>query len=147
MIAFTLQAGRGFWVMGVVGAVAELTATDDADVQVHTEGDGITAYTHNGAIRMTIDEDVRALTFDPPGLMQEPRIVLAVKRERGRLPVADGVTDLSPDTGALLQEDSAWIYDHGLGRKEGRSGSDCWRAKRKRRSRVQRAWGLDKRLP
>ena len=85
-VTSTLEAGRGTWVMGVEGAVAEFTAADDADVKVHTEGDDVTAFTRNGAVRMTINEDVRALTFDPPGLMQEPRIVLAVKRERGRLP-------------------------------------------------------------
>lgn len=116
----SLQAGRGTWVIGVVGAVAEFTAADDADVKVNAEGDDIIAYTRNGAVRMTINEDVRALTFDPPGLKREPRIVLAVKRERGRLPVADGVTELGPDAGALLQEDGARVYDLGLARKEGR---------------------------
>lgn len=119
-VTSTLEVGRGTWVIGVVGAVAEFTAAADADVQVHTEGDDVTAYTQNGAIRMTINEDVRALTFDPPGLTRKPRIALAVKRERGRLPVADGVADLGPDGSALLEERDTKTYDLGLCRKAGR---------------------------
>ena len=116
----TLEAGRGTWVIGVVGAVAEFTAVQQASVDVHTYGDDITAYTKNGAIRVKINDDIRALTFDPPVWELEARIVLAVKRERGRLPVASGVADLGPDTDALVQERNANLYDLGLGRKEGR---------------------------
>jgi len=67
-----------------------------------------------------INDDVRALTFDPPDWEAKPRIVLAVKRERGRLPVASGVADLGTDAGALLQEKNTKLYDLGLARKEGR---------------------------
>ncbi len=116
----TLKAGRGTWVIGVVGAVAEFAAAIDNEVELRVEGDDITAYTPNGAIRMKINDDVRALTFDPPDWTSEPRIVLAVKRERGRLTVAKGVSDLGPDAQALLHEESTKLYDLGLGRKEGR---------------------------
>ncbi|MEL6464384.1 MAG: DUF1289 domain-containing protein [Pseudomonadota bacterium] len=116
----TLQAGRGTWVIGVVGAVAEFTAARDEVVDVRADGDDVVARTRNGAIQMTLNDDIRALTFDPPGLMAEPRIMLAVKRERGRLPVADGVSDLGSDTHALLSEENTRLYDLGLGRKEGR---------------------------
>lgn len=119
-VTSTLQAGRGTWVIGVVGAVAEFTAARDEVVEVRADGDDVVAQTRNGAIQMTLNDDIRALTFDPPGLMAEPRIVLAVKRERGRLPVADGVSDLGSDTHALLQEENTRLYDLGLGRKEGR---------------------------
>lgn len=116
----TLRAGRGTWVIGVVGAVAEFTAAQDADVDVHVDGGDITAYTQNGAMQVKINDDVRALTFDPADWAHERRIVLAVKRERGRLPVASGVEELGPDTDALLQEQNTKLYDLGLGRKEGR---------------------------
>ncbi|MEL6958707.1 MAG: DUF1289 domain-containing protein [Pseudomonadota bacterium] len=115
-----LEAGRGTWVIGVVGAVAEFTAAQDEQVDVHVDGDDITAYTKNGAVRIIVNDDVRALTFDPPDWGRDPRIVFAVKRERGRLPVASGVADLGPDAGALLQEKSTKLYDLGLARKEGR---------------------------
>lgn len=116
----TLEVGHGTWVIGVVGAVAEFTAARDELVDVSTADDDLIARTRNGAIRMTINDNVRALTFDPPGLMEEPRIVLAVKRERGRLPVASGVSDLGLDANALLEEKSTRLYDLGIGRKEGR---------------------------
>jgi len=116
----TLEAGRGTWVIGVVGAVAEFTAAQDEQVEVHLDGDDITAFTKNGALRVKINDDVRALTFDPPEWEHEPRIVLAVKRERGRLPVASGVEDLGLDTAALLPEQNTKLYDLGLGRKAGR---------------------------
>ncbi len=119
-VTSTLEAGRGTWVIGVVGAVAEFTAAQDEKVEVQVDGDDIIAFTNNGALRVKINDDIRALTFDPPDWGREPRIVLAVKRERGRLPVASGVADLGPDTDALVQEQNAKLYDLGLGRKEGR---------------------------
>ena len=119
-VTSTLEAGRGTWVIGVVGAVAEFTSARDQQVDVHVDGDDVTAYTQNGAMRVKISDDIRALTFDPPGWEREARIVLAVKRERRRLPVASGVADLGPDIDALVQEKNAKLYDLGLGRKEGR---------------------------
>lgn len=116
----SLEQDRGTWVMGIVGAVAEFTAPPDATVDVTVTGENLIARTRNGAVRMTLNDDVRALTFDPPGLQTAPRIVLAVKRERGRLPVADGVADLGEDDGALLRDQGTRLFDLGLGRKEAR---------------------------
>ena len=119
-VVSTLRSGKGTWVMGVVGAVAEFTAAPGGVVNVQVDGDRIAAHTENGALEMTLNDDIRALTFDPPDWPSEPRIVLAVKRERGRLPVADGIRDLGPDAGALMLADDQSLYDLGLGRKEGR---------------------------
>ncbi|MEM6757865.1 MAG: DUF1289 domain-containing protein [Pseudomonadota bacterium] len=119
-VASTLHSGRGTWVMGVVGAVAEFTAAPGETVTQHSAGDDLVARTRNGAIRMTLNDDIRALTFDPPGTRAEPRIVLAVKRERGRVPLAQGVSDLGPDSGIFENEETAHLFDLGLGRKEGR---------------------------
>lgn len=118
--ADTMQKSRGTWVMGVVGAVAEFTAMPGSVVDVWIEGDELNAKTKNGALRMTIDEGVRALTFDPVEQEAEARIVLAVKRERGRLPVAEGVADLGEDGGALLPDPGTRLFDLGLARKEAR---------------------------
>ena len=119
-VTSTLEAGRGTWVIGVVGAVAEFTAAQDANVDVHVDGYEITAYTQNGAMRVKINDVVRALTFDPPDWEREARIVLAVKRERVRLPIALCVADLGPDANALLHEKNTKLFDLGLARKEGR---------------------------
>lgn len=114
------EQDRGAWVMGVVGAVAEFIAPPNAKIHVTVQGEDLVAHTQNGAARVTLNDDVRALTFDPPGLQTAPRIVLAVKRERGRLPVADSVADLGEDNGALLRDRGSRLFDLGLGRKEAR---------------------------
>lgn len=119
-VVTSLEEGEGTWVMGVVGAVAEFTAAPGESVTVSRDGNQITAQTRNGAIRMTLGDDVRALTFDPPGMGPQPRIVLAVKRDRGRLPVADGIADLGYDQAALIAEPGSTLVDLGLARKEGR---------------------------
>lgn len=127
-VAKSFQPNQGTWVMGVVGAVAEFVVPSDAKIDLSREGDDMIGHTQNGAVRMKINDDVRALTFDPPGLSTPPRIVLAVKRERGRLPVANGVADLGIDHGALLKDPGTHLFDLGLGRKEARfcvrAGSD-----------------------
>ena len=115
----TLTDGSGTWVMGVVGAVAEFTDGGEG-IKVSLDGDAIVAHTRNGAIRMLINDDVRAVTFDQPKLNREPRTILAVKRERGRLPLALGLSDLGGDANALIKETDARLFDLGLGRKEGR---------------------------
>ncbi|MEL6434602.1 MAG: DUF1289 domain-containing protein [Pseudomonadota bacterium] len=119
-VATSCAPGRGTWVMGVVGAVAEFLVTDGAVAEVIHDGDDLIARTQNGALRMTIDDHLRALTFDPPSLKTPPRVVLAVKRERGRLPVADGLIDLGEDQAALLGDKATRLFDLGLGRKEAR---------------------------
>lgn len=115
----SLQAGRGTWVMGVVGAVAEFAAPPGTKVEVAEKGDDLIAITQGGAVRMMINDDVRALKFDPSGLEAAPRVVLAVKRDRGRLPVADGLADLGEDT-PLLSDSGKRLFDLCLGRKEAR---------------------------
>ena len=111
---------HGTWLMGVMGAVAEFVAPPAASVDVVVQEEDIVAYTQNGAMRMTINDDIRAVTFDPPGLKKAPTVVLAVKRERGRLPVADRISDFGQDAGALVPEDATQLFDLGLGRKEAR---------------------------
>jgi hypothetical protein len=78
--------------------------------------------TDGGALSFEVGDHLRALTFDtidtPP---EQQRVLLAVKRERGRLPVAHGIADLGADTGALSPADRGDpLFDLGLGRKEAR---------------------------
>jgi len=116
----TLADGRGTWVMGVVGAVAEFVPAAGETIELHAVGSTLRAKTRNGALSMRIDDDVRALTCDPPGLNTPPRVILAVKRARGRLRVAHGVQDLGEDVGALLPDVGTQLFDLGLGRKDAR---------------------------
>lgn len=105
--------------MGVVGAVGEFTAADGEAVDVWMEDDHIFAATTDAALRFKIDDDIRALTFEPYDTpIPQSRIVLAVKRERGRLPVADCLCDLGEDNASLIDEDPGHVFDLGLGRKE-----------------------------
>ncbi|MEM9605231.1 MAG: DUF1289 domain-containing protein [Pseudomonadota bacterium] len=116
----TLQPGRGTWVMGVVGAVAEYAVPSGWQHEVRCDGDTISACTRNGALRMSVNDDVRALTFDPPAAGDASRIVLAVKRERGHPPVADSVCNLGVDRDALEANAAGHLFDLGLGRAASR---------------------------
>ena len=119
-VASSVEDRLGTWVMGVVGAVGEFVAAPGASAQVTHHGDILDARTLNGAMRMVINEDVRALTFDPDDQTTPPRVVLAVKRERKRAPVSDRVARLSEDTPQLTGAASETLFDLGLGRKEAR---------------------------
>ena len=116
----TLADGRGTWVMGVVGAVAEFTAAPGQRVSVARDGDDLIAHTKGGAAKLRINDDVRALTFDLPDALSEPRIVLAVKRERGHLGVSETIADLGEDRDALISGDGTRLFELGLGRQEAR---------------------------
>ncbi len=82
----SLRSGAGTWIVGVVGAVAEFAARPGARVDVETDGARIEASTAGANLRFQIDDQVRARTFAPPDTPADrQRVVLAVKRERGRL--------------------------------------------------------------
>lgn len=123
----SLRDVTGTWVTGVVGAVAEFTAPPGSSTRVSRDGQDIVAVTDGGALRFAIDDDVRALTFDPPETPPaRQRILLAVTRERGRPPAASTVSALGQDTGAIDAEArQAHLFDLGLGRKEARFCLRC----------------------
>ncbi|WP_158969858.1 DUF1289 domain-containing protein [Chachezhania sediminis] len=118
----TLEGARGTWVAGVLGGVGEFCAAPGKAIEVEEDGDNIIARTEGARLRFLIDDAVRALTFEAPDIPPErARIVLAVKRERGRPPVADGIAALGPDRNAIDSVDRRCaLYDLGLGRKEAR---------------------------
>ena len=113
---------RGTLVAGVVGAVGEFTAAPGESTQVALDGNTILATTPGARLRFHIDDDVRALTFDPKDTpTRNMRVMLAVKRERGRPDVANTLTRLGKDAGAIGSGDrDASLFDLGLGRKEAR---------------------------
>ncbi|MEM6624719.1 MAG: DUF1289 domain-containing protein [Pseudomonadota bacterium] len=123
----SLREAAGTWVVGVVGAVAEFTARSGEPTEVEVNGSSVVAVTAGGKLRFVIDDDVRALTFDPPETdLARQRIVLSVKRERGRSPVADAIADLGVDRQAIDSRDQTLrLFDLGLGRKEARFCVRC----------------------
>lgn len=121
-LAASLAAGKGTWVMGLAGALGAFAVPPGASVEVAVDGDQVTATTPGARLRARIDDDVRALGFRPTGTAPETMpVVLAVARARKRLPLADNLTDLGPDTGAIdPAERTGRLFDLGVGRKEAR---------------------------
>jgi predicted Fe-S protein YdhL (DUF1289 family) len=122
VVQASLSGAAGTWVVGVVGAVAEFAAPPGAAIEVTEEGADLVATTPGGALRLRLDDHVRALCFDPPDTPPgRQRLVLAVLREAGRLPASPVVADLGPDRAAILPPDrDRRLFDLGLNRKEGR---------------------------
>ena len=128
--AFVLQSlaeRSGTWVAGVVGAVGEFIAAPGEPIRVEAAGDAVVAHTAGARLRFFIDDDVRAISFEPPeGPPERSRIILAVKRERGRPPVATHLTELGPDHAAVdVRDRQTRLFDLGLGRKEARFCVRC----------------------
>ncbi len=123
----SLCGGAGTWVIGVAGAVAEFATEPGVSIDVEIDGGRIEASNAGGSLRFLIDEQVRALTFDPPDTPADrQRVVLAVKRARGGPPVCTALTDLGPDGAAIRPEDREQsLYDLGLGREEARFCVRC----------------------
>lgn len=112
----------GACVIGVVGAVAEFRGARGEPIDVSWSGDVVEARTPGARLRLRINDDVRALTFDAADAPRaESRVVLAVKRERRGPQLAHALTDLGPDTDAFdLADSEDRLFDLGLGRKEAR---------------------------
>lgn len=123
----SLRPAEGTWVVGVVGGVAEFSAQPGAETTVRSDGSCIEAETAGGNLRFLIDDKVRALTFDPAETPAEhQQVILAVKRERGRLPVSTAIAGLGPDrAGVHRGHRDQILYDLGLGRKEARFCVRC----------------------
>lgn len=114
-----VRDAAGAWVLGVVGAVGEFNRAPDESVEVRRETGWIEAVTPRAALRLAIDDDVRALEIETEG--RPNRIVLAVKSETAPLPVAESPTDLGADAASLRPERrEEHLFDLGLGRDAAR---------------------------
>jgi len=113
----TFRPGRGTWVFGVFGAVAEFCTGADEACEVIREGSRVTATTARGAARFTVTEEVRALAVTTAvGAVTKEVVVLAVPRGYARGPANHGLTPLGEDRGAVRPRDRAdRLYDLGLG--------------------------------
>ncbi len=121
MVADRLASGKGRWVMGPPGARTVFEPRAGEAVDIGMEADAVTARTPGGALRIRINEASRPITWAGPDVPAERApLVLAVKREAGRPPLAPCGADLGPDKGALLGGASDPWVDLGLGRKAAR---------------------------
>ena len=101
------------WSLGVVGASAELLASDDAELTVALGDDELFVRHPRGGLRVRAIAGLR-------GFVQHgatgAEIALAVHGSRVKTTTADTVTDLGPDAGALAGRDrSQRLFDLGLG--------------------------------
>lgn len=113
----SFRPGRGTWVLGIFGAVAEFCTGGNEACEVTTEGPRITAETARGAARFAVTDEVRALAMTTAvGDVAKDVVVLAVPRGRVRGPVNHGLTSLGEDRDAIRPHGRAErLYDLGLG--------------------------------
>ncbi len=121
-VAETVTQAAGTWVLGLVGAVGEFMRDAEETVEIADDGDAITAVTPRAALRLHLDDRVRALSVTAPGGAHRPdRIVFALLRGKLCLPVATAVTDCGMDAEAIDPAGrSARLFDLGLGRQAAR---------------------------
>ena len=121
-VAESFQHRKGTWVLGVIGAVAEVPCAASVDVRLTERGSMIEAVSEGAALRLDIDPETRALCVRRPGMSETlDVIVLARLRAKLRLPVAATVQELSADENAIdpgAAHDR--LFDLGLGRRAAR---------------------------
>lgn len=115
----TLREASGVWVLGFVGAVGEFMRAASEPLELRRGHDVIEAATPRAALRLRIDDDIRALQVEADG--RKGPTVLAVKSELGALPTADMPSDLGLDAASLRPERrDERLFDLGLGRDAAR---------------------------
>ncbi|MCI0600621.1 MAG: DUF1289 domain-containing protein, partial [Beijerinckiaceae bacterium] len=114
----SLHRRSGTWVLGCHGACAEFMCRDGEPCSVDVSGNTVTAVSERGALRVTIDESVRALRLRAGHRHSSFRAVfLVVLKARASLPLATALTPLGCDYGAIRPEGRGeHVFDLGLGR-------------------------------
>jgi predicted Fe-S protein YdhL (DUF1289 family) len=112
----TLEEGRGTWVVGVPGAVAEFPCGAACALKVGCTDEHIEARASAAQFRLRLNDKVRAFSFAGGG-----PIVLGLPKARSTLPVAKSLTALGADVDAI---DGAHrgheMFDFGVGRQSAR---------------------------
>lgn len=116
----SLKQRSGTWAIGCYGALAEFACRPDAPCEVSVCGDTITAITDAGALQLRIGQDVRALELRADDTRDGYRaIFLAALKTKASLPVAQALTPLGLDQGAIRPQDrTSTLFDLGLGRDD-----------------------------
>ncbi|MEG6508928.1 DUF1289 domain-containing protein [Methyloligella sp. 2.7D] len=111
----TIREGRGTWVAGAPGAVAEFPC-HDRDATVTRGEDELTAAMPKARFRLKGSEKLRAFAFDGDG-----PVVLGLPKRRVALPMAEVVTPLGPDEAAIDPEfRDHELFDIGVARRASR---------------------------
>lgn len=114
----------GTFVVGVYGAVGEVMRDPDEPYQARRETTSLTLATARAAIRIDAAPYLTAIEIDRPE--RPPLIALAVPDGRAPVPGPSALTDLGPDTEALLPRDpDGRRFDVGLGRRASRFTMRC----------------------
>ena len=112
----TLVEGRGTWVTGVPGAVAEFPCGEGRAIDVALSDATVEARAADALFRLRIHDKMRAFAFAGDG-----PIVLGLPKVRSALPVAKTFTALGLDTDAIdAAQRGDELFDFGLGRESAR---------------------------
>lgn len=112
----TLAARQGTWVVGAPGAFAEFPSTDNAPIDLRVEDGVITARRADAALRIAINEKVRAFAF-----AEGSPIVLGLPRGRAAVQSGSAFRSVGPDAGAIDEAHrNDKLFDLGIGRQYSR---------------------------
>ncbi|MBS0253294.1 MAG: DUF1289 domain-containing protein [Proteobacteria bacterium] len=109
----TLVARQGDWIVGAPGATAEFPSSDNAPIDLIVEDGVITARRTDAALRIAINEKVRAFAFTEGG-----PIVLGLPRGRAALQSCSALQSAGLDAGAIDKTHRGdELFDLGIGRR------------------------------
>jgi len=112
----TLTEGRGTWVVGVPGAVAEFPCGAARSLEVTLADDRIEARGSDAQFRLRLHDKLRAFSFASAG-----PIVLGLPKVRSTLAVAQSLAALGADTNAIdAGHRGHELFDFGVGRQSAR---------------------------
>lgn len=118
----SIDNDRGVWVLGVMGAVGEFTRDGENLIASRWDGDTLTAISGRARLRLKVDHRARLYEVHRPGDAERPSpVVLVTDRHRGGVPVADVISDLGHDQGAIDADHRGHrLFDYGIGRAAAR---------------------------
>lgn len=119
-VAGTMREGRGTWVVGVPGAVAEFPCGEARSLDVTLSPEKIEARAADAQFRLMVHDKMRAFAF-AGGAEGDGPIVLGLPKVRSALEPAKSFAALGPDGDAI---DAAHrgdeLFDLGIGRESAR---------------------------
>ena len=110
--AGTVRDRQGTWVVGAPGASAEFPWTDDREVSVAADAEGVTVRAPDASFRLTASDKLRAFVFaDGPVVLAYPKVRISLAR-------FSELTALGADFDAIDTEHREQeVFDLGLGRQ------------------------------
>ncbi|WP_298271854.1 hypothetical protein [uncultured Bradyrhizobium sp.] len=117
MLAAQLDDPQAGWSVGTFGAIAEFTREPDEPVRMTQAGDGITAVTDKGAIRIVAHAGLRLIASESPTTDSwMHRVALCLPQHGCAMGGRTELTEVGPDHDALRSRDrNSVLFDLGLG--------------------------------